>query len=99
MIQDNMYQLYNVVSFPQVLKIASQVIQYLDKRPDYIITNNAHTLFAMMMEVEFQKQLRDEFFVCKETIIISTYVPGVDCFPDLLYHNTVRMPKVCKNHL
>ena len=101
MIQGNVYKLYNVVSFPQVLKNASQVIQYLDKRPDYMITNNVHTLFASMTEVEFQKckQLRDDLFVCKENIIISTYVPGVDCFADLLHHNTIRMPEICKNHL
>jgi hypothetical protein len=40
MIQGNVYKLYNVVSFRQILKNASQVIKYLDKRPDYIITNN-----------------------------------------------------------
>ena len=35
MIQGNVYKLYNVVPFPQVLKNASQVIQYLNKRPRF----------------------------------------------------------------
>jgi hypothetical protein len=100
LLQSISYHLYKLQPFP--MKQQDKVFVYIETMKDFIFTDAMRQKYGKMSYPELQACFMPNklTYVCKETLLIFTYIPEEDCEASLIHPSTITLPKqLCEQRL